>query len=316
MEVRTTMLNHGRTIRCSSSRRFRRPGLLGFTLVELLVVMGVIAVLGSITVISIRTISRDARLSSGKNAVLAALGNARATAIKRNKIVAVVFRVKYDTSRPTEPQHTEIVIAEWRGDCYVSYQGAYGGSALEVFTIDRFMPIEDIPPRSLPVGIKVAAPFYDIDSDDTWITQPEFVEIRRSNEAAGRLIGVMFAPDGTVLAHNPLSDSRCFYVDFSNGNIGTDVQQAGQDPNHDVDFNDPLFPDASAFRFWDYDHPLDEPFVNPAPFIAVYDDEAARTALDRTGWSNIATMRDSLSVFITDNANRIHFNRYTGVPLK
>ena len=68
----------------------RRPSR-GFTLVELLMVMGVIGVLSTLTLVSIRAIARDVRLSSATNTVMAALDNARALAMKRNKPVLVAF---------------------------------------------------------------------------------------------------------------------------------------------------------------------------------------------------------------------------------
>ena len=63
-----------------------------FTLTELLVAIAIIGILAAITVVGIRAISKDAKLASGKNTVMAVLANARARAIKDNRIVLVAFR--------------------------------------------------------------------------------------------------------------------------------------------------------------------------------------------------------------------------------
>ena len=92
------------------SSSMRRPSR-GFTLVELLVVMGVIGVLSTLTLVSFRAITRDARLSSATNTVTAALDNARALAMKRNQPVLVAFypRVEGKQSR------VDIITAVWAG---------------------------------------------------------------------------------------------------------------------------------------------------------------------------------------------------------
>ncbi|MHC4989981.1 MAG: pilus assembly FimT family protein, partial [Planctomycetota bacterium] len=61
-----------------------------FTLTELLVAIGIIAVLGTLTIVGVRAIAKDARLSSAQNAISAALDNARGLAMKENTVVAAV----------------------------------------------------------------------------------------------------------------------------------------------------------------------------------------------------------------------------------
>ena len=89
----------------------RRP-LGGFTLTELLIVMGVIGVLSTLTLVAVRVIARDARLSSATNTVMAALDNARALAMKRNKPVLVAFYPEVEGRR----SRVEIITAAWAGD--------------------------------------------------------------------------------------------------------------------------------------------------------------------------------------------------------
>ena len=88
----------------------------------------------------------------------------------------------------------------------------------------------------------------------------------------------------------------------------------------DVDFSLPL-PD-DRFSQWKEE---DEPFVRIVPFLAVFDDDDAREArtndwTTRQGyWEDLAgDSADPVAFpgFITMNANRIHFNRYSGVAMK
>ena len=66
----------------------------------------------------------------------------------------------------------------------------------------------------------------------------------------------------------------------------------------------------------------DEPFVVIAPFLAVYDDDEARELGDTANWDDPQIYQQDLvglpndPGYITENANRIHFNRYTGVVMR
>ncbi|HAC08444.1 MAG TPA: hypothetical protein DCG14_02190, partial [Phycisphaerales bacterium] len=79
--------NHG--LEGSAAITWRR----GFTIIELLVVMGILILLAVLTGVSVRQLSQGARLSSGSNQVIAALGAARAYAIQNNKTVILTFVV-------------------------------------------------------------------------------------------------------------------------------------------------------------------------------------------------------------------------------
>ena len=212
----------------------RRRGA-GFTLIELLVTMSIIAVVGSIVVVAFRGFAREARLSSGTNTVLAALGNARAQALKSNRLVLVALVPRMQEGGT---QVVEIVTAQWSGDTFVYpgmvYLGPGGGTTTEV--VDRFVPIPGIPVRQLPRGIKVAGPLYAEsatiiavnganagDRDSFWATQAHLpaIIIRDGNntllpnrEAAGRILAVMFSADGSIVDANAESDSTLSYIDF------------------------------------------------------------------------------------------------------
>ena len=86
----------------------------GFTLLELIVVMVVMAILAGLSAIAYRGIAKDMQMSAAVNTVTAALDNARAIAIKHNRYVITVFRPKLDDDGTT--QIIELVIAEWNGD--------------------------------------------------------------------------------------------------------------------------------------------------------------------------------------------------------
>jgi prepilin-type N-terminal cleavage/methylation domain-containing protein len=90
-----------------------------FTLLELLVVMGILLVLATLTVISVGKVTRDAKLANATNTVVAALGTARAIAIRDNAYVMVTFRVAPDRrakALPREPQIIQVVTARWTGE--------------------------------------------------------------------------------------------------------------------------------------------------------------------------------------------------------
>lgn len=289
-----------------------------FTLIELLVVMAIIAIIGSIVTVAFSNISREARLSSGTNLVISAIGNARALAMKNNRLVMVAFRSRLTKDRS---QIVEIITAEWSGETFVD-------NVNNVF-LDRFILIEDMPIRIMPKGIKVAGPMFgestsmvttDADfRDDNWATQAQLTAIDQSNhlsnnsEPAGRIIAIMFNPDGTPVSANPASGSNASFIDMNRDREQTLVNFA-----YDF-FTDPSeFPGEADPRHYLDD---DEPVVSIVPFLAVFDDEEFRRIFDPGLWlRNVANFRDNrdedLSLYINENANRIHFNSYTGVAMR
>ncbi|MHC5113918.1 MAG: pilus assembly FimT family protein [Planctomycetota bacterium] len=272
-----------------------RGGRRAFTLAELLVVMAIIGILATVTVVAVGKITDDARISSAINTVTAGLDNARALAIKRNRVVMAVFRVHVDESRG---QITELVLAEWNG--HSQLQEFSWGWAVK----DRFEIVKDVLPRRLAPGIKVAGAWYDVDRDDLWVTQPELALTEPptdpNSEYGGRIIGMMFAADGSIITFNPASNNDDSYVDFD----GDGVQNIGET--------------TGGSMFWVYDEADDESNVEPVPFLAVYDDTRAREAKSLQ-WTNRTNYEAELSGpdgYITQNADRLHFNRYSGVVMR
>jgi prepilin-type N-terminal cleavage/methylation domain-containing protein len=300
-----------------------------FTLIELLAVMGILVLLAVLTVAGVGRISKDARISTAVNRITAALGNARAIAIKENAFVMVVFRptwpvaspqpgeVVVAASNPATPQLTEIQIAKYSGETEII--DPYYGNLSQRFTL-----VPGVAPVSLPPGIKVAGPNYEWESDPTgldfenpaYYTQPDFRAIADDcSEYLDyyRIIGVMFAPDGRRVLRLPAKTSQRekFVVDFSNGD------RDGDGSFGDVNYRFPNGCSLSGFDLYHYvDHPLDETNVFLMPLLMVYDDDAARE-FKATDWSTRANIEQELvgreTGFIARNGQRIDFNPATGV---
>jgi type II secretory pathway pseudopilin PulG len=300
-----------------SALRGRRSS---FTLTELLVVMGVIALLAGLTAISYRTVAKDAKLSSGKNTVMAVLDNARAMAMKRNKIVVVVFRAHPINQKE---QAIEASFAEWSGESYYNPN---------VGIVDRFRPVPNIQSRLLPTDIQVACPQYGGGVDGVWQNCSYFPGIQ-NGEQPGAILGVMFATDGTVITRNNRTNSHRMFVDFNDDRLQRQLVDNGQLRMCDLMDNAVVpgstddYPDENTCdlgngssgtltQFFCHRHSDDEPYITTAPFLTVYNDQQARDMYDTATWTNGQQRVGDLTQYISANADRIHFNRYTGVAMK
>jgi len=297
----------------------------GFTLIELLVVIGIIATLAVLTSVSVLRLSRDSRLAVGVNQVIAALGEARARALKENQPMMVTFAIRtVDPNSKTAGQVVEVVIAKWTGE-FVRVVGGNPNNPMGDVWNQPFIPHPDAVRRTLPPGIKVAGPRTDFnptgssDQDTFWVTQPEL-----ANDEYGRGFGVLFGSDGTVITRMPigpiLARYSSAYLDRDNekGADGFRIQNIGAS--------------SSANRWFEYNEEVDEPRINYVRTLAVFDDAAAREFFVTSNWSGQTNgspsslpsdcssepagerrMRCEQSQFINQYAERINFNRFTGV---
>lgn len=302
----TSMWNRHRDRR-HDSRSVVRPAApafpRGFTLIELLVVMGIIAILGVITTVSYSAIAKDARLSSGKNAVAAVLDTARGLAMKNNRVIVVVFRPVIDGYNK---QRVEAVTAQWTGESVRTLAGGTWN------VVDRFAPVSGVANRVLPHSITIASPQYGLDLDSQWVNLSNLSKINQQSgagEAPGVVIGVMYAPDGTTITRNTATDASRFFVDFDNDgqqqwNLGVTNFVTG-------------FPSGAAFNaLFDHRYQNDEPWIQVAPFISVMDDDEVRSLYDTSAWTNFNTRVANYTQYISNNIDPIYFNRYTGVAMK
>ena len=83
--------------------------------------MGILILLAVLTGISVSRVSREARLSSGVNQVIAALGTARSVAIQSNSTVMVTFTVNVDRAQLGDGELVEIVLARASGEITTRY---------------------------------------------------------------------------------------------------------------------------------------------------------------------------------------------------
>jgi len=306
--------------------RINRQRPRSFTLVELLVSMAIIAILAAITVVGVRAVAEGTKQASARNTIEAALETARGYAIKNNTIVMVAFRAKLINE---STQVIEAVTAEYTGETYIA--GGFGFDALN----DRYRPIQEIPARDLPEGIKIAAPFYKANRDSLWVASTDLIAVRSDTstwgEVPGVIVAVMYGPDGTTRRDNPRSDAVEAWVDFNNDGL----QRRGPD---DTDTYDPrVFSDTVSMndaacdlgttlidgddltQFYCQRYPADEPYVMQATHLAIFNDEEARELYDTSSWFQVGAVPQRIadqSDYINSYADRIHFNRYSGVVMK
>ena len=121
--------------------------------------------------------------------------------------------------------------------------------------------------------------------------------------------------DGTTVTDNARTDSRFIFVDFDSDGL----QRQGSTDYSNLGGDDPVagYCDSPAGTLFFCQAQFDdEPYLTFAPFLVVFDDEQAREELNTSTWSDAAIKSAAISPWITDNANRIHFNRYSGVVMK
>lgn len=287
-----------------------------FTIVELLVVIGVIGVLALMTTLGARRLTAGSRLAAATNAVTSALGNARAAAIKDGVATGIVFRPIFDPTKPNTPQHVELITIRSTGE-----RSVFGVTAIGARMAERYRPVQGIAPTSLPEGIKVAGPMYDppgnfgsTPSELVFATQAEIIPMLACKETIefNRTVAVLFGANGQFLTrptNSSIDEMKC-YVDWNDNGALTPTPPDPQDVQ--------LGNCASGLfeLFWLQDHPDDENNLMFVPFISVYDDKAARE-IKGTDWGVINNMLGELTGpngYISQFGDKINFNRFSGIP--
>jgi len=302
----------------------------GFTLIELIVVIIIIAIIAGFSAMSYSKIAKGMRISSATNTVIASLDNARALAIRNNRYVMTVFRPRL--TRDGSNQLIEVVIAEWRGDSSNAAKEPGG----DIWTYDRFVPIAGLKIRTLPLGVNIAAPSSQSSDDDEWLVPTYLPDIRNipSSDAAhlvGRVSGVLYSPEGRVVSRNAISASDRTWVDFN-----SDGEQTWDpDPDRDISTDDPWNvgwlnnqpPAIVVIHDPEGDVPASvygcllkgpggEPFIMPIDIITVFDEDAFREIHSPADWGGWQDRIKFYTEYISQRAEPIQFNRYSGVPLK
>ena len=312
-----------------------------FTLVELLAVMGIIAILGVVITTSAQRLSKDAKVAGATNQVLATLGTARSIAIRDRATVLVAFTIRRATYRPTptaleqvdrsRPQQTEIVIAKATGRVGfpgVATAGAwtvvYPAASIDDLMLEEFQLVDGVSPVLLPIGIKVAgsaADITDIDEvgqDQYWLSQPYLGAVWNESER-GTMIVVRFAPDGSMQTRNPALSANltASATDTSSVAPWIDLNRNGR-----MDIG--ATTGTSNGKFYAFDELHDESLGDHAMFLAVFNDDQfheqatpAEVGLWRSPYTSMtnwmAQLNTARTLFINQFADRIHFNRFTGV---
>ena len=309
---------------------FNAGGTHGFTLIELMVVIGILISLATLTAISVSKVTKDARFSKSVSQVMNALENARTLAIKEHRPVLLAFTVKTERVDNTtsagiltgniKKQWTRIVAARLRDELVNADPTETTISTRSSF-MDLFEPHPNFTPVDLPEGIKVAGPQMDyLANDDVWITQPTFRD-NNTNFAEmeyGSLIGVMFSADGSLLSRITGGGSanigmgRFVVLDIDQDGLQRQVNSA-----------------ENASGWFTYNIENEEPNIQLAPFLSVFNDAAMRELFNVSNWkggsftagwvlpcSAIAVGRSRMncdqSEFINQFGEKIYFNRYTG----
>ena len=331
-------------VSCSTMNRARRQRSVlntvsmfhgGFTLIELMVVIGILISLATMTAISVSKVTKDARLSKAVSQVMNALETARTLAIKEHRIVMVVFTVKTERTNSevsggmmtgtVKRQWTRILATRLRDELVLSpATTATSGK----FYNDMFEQHPNFNPIDLQEGIKVAGPLMDFNQrDEMWTTQPTFYDSNTNfaDMEYGYMLGIMFGTDGALLTR----------ITGSGGGINS---SSGRNPVLDLDQDgiqssvsnqkDPWFQGG----WYTYNLEGEEPFIQLGTFLAVFNDSAMRELYNVNNWkgpkspgwnpgtkdpcSDYATGRTRMncdeSEYINQFGEKIYFNRYTG----
>ncbi len=264
------------------------------------------AILSGLSAIAYQQITEDLRMSAAKNTITAALDNARAMAIKKNRYVMTVFRPRLEDGG--NEQVIDIVVAGWDGDSANAESGS--GS---VWTYDRFVPIPGLEVRTISGGINVAGPGYGTGDDTTWWASSHLPTIV-TGEVFGSMVGILYNPEGRVVVRNAKSGSDRIWVDFNQDGL----QQISESETVQWPWPSPL---PGNWAYFDLESAIGEPFISMTHVLCVFNETDCRLQNDLSTWVTNPQWQNDLrnsdiTEYIEENAERIQFNKYSGVPLK
>ena len=275
-----------------------RAARRGFSLVELLIVIGVILALVVTTLPAFRAIRESNRESGSLNALSAAFNTARALAIRDGRDTGVLFR--FDTTR----QITSLQLVQ----VDVTLSEAEGGSGGNRMTgASVFVPVEGQAPIELPRGAGVFGYGYGASRDDRngspanpddramWYADLGLLYRSSSGRRANldpwlfpRTDPFVFVTQGGSITNTSVERLDSFVVRFSpDGTVVTNAEQLrvprynsaeGGDGFLDVrDPDDPEYTEHARswspeiFQVGPVDRLLDEVQIRSVPFLVVVD---------------------------------------------
>ncbi len=241
--MQITTHNH-ETKRAASVRR-------AFTLVELLVVMGVMLVLVVTTLPAFRSIQKSGRLSGAINAVTTTLNNARSQAVREGRDVAVMFR--FDTVR--QVCSMEVLRAE-----ATVYDADRLSNRMDAATV--FVAIKGQAPVDLPRGAGVFGYGYGASRDqnnnvDYWNWYEDLGTMFPYSGGTDKDPWLFPRTDVRVMAgSDEPSDGDVqlldtFIIRFSpDGSVVSNAEELGSLANGGNSFLDLDEPDSTEYRIW------------------------------------------------------------------
>jgi hypothetical protein len=124
----------------------------------------------------------------------------------------------------------------------------------------------------------------------------------------------MFSADGTTISMNPAMDAARAFVDYNNDGH----QNLWGVPSPGLDYVAGVNIPMALFNGGYFEQRLEdeEPYVAIAPFLCVFDDDHVREIYDTNTWTSFNTRTADYTAYLTQNADRLHFSRYTGVVMK
>lgn len=185
-----------------------RSRLGGFTLIELIVVVGIIVTLSALAMPALNTVLKGSNLTQSASTLTAQISGARQQALSRNKPVEVRFYMYADPNLPGEVDTDE---ETWKFHAIQVFEISETGVAFALAKVQRF-----------PVGVvlsrtALSAPeFYEEGStrrlEPNRKTDPQIVPPKKGGSAKDgytyKYVAFRFQPDGST----NLPPTRSWYV--------------------------------------------------------------------------------------------------------